>query len=154
MNKRLILVVTSLSLAIVVGLFAGLAAAGAGTAGPNDPAPLERSAPSTRAAADETSQVQAAVVKGNGDLVRGSSGVTATKVTGFKGAYNVHFPRKVWSCVYSATLGQSGHAGVAPGGSITVAGDSGSDQGVFVQTRNSTGAKTDRDFHLVVACPE
>jgi hypothetical protein len=155
MNKRLLVIGISISAVLLVGVFAGYAAAGAGQGGPNDPGgPMDPPVRATRTDATATSQVQAAVVQADGTFVRGSSGASSHKVSGFTGAYNVIFPRAVWGCVYSATLGQIGHAGVAAAGSITVAGDKSNDHGVFVQTRNGDGTKALRDFHLIVACPE
>jgi hypothetical protein len=155
MSKRRILIGISITAALLVGLLAGLAVAGTDAPGPNDAGgPMDPPVRASRTAATATSQVQAAVVQANGTLVRGSTGVTSHKVAGFTGAYNVSFPMAVWSCVYSATLGQTAHTGVAPAGSATVAGDKSSNQGVFVQTRNGDGSKADRDFHLIVACPQ
>src|SRR5436190_12324143 len=109
MKKRRTLIVVSISAALLVGALAGLAAAGAGLAGPNDPGGLmDPPVRATRTDATATSQVQAAVIQSDGSFVRGSGGVTSHKVAGFTGAYNVIFPRAVWGCVYSATLGQTG----------------------------------------------
>jgi hypothetical protein len=92
-----------------------------------------------------------AVVKANGDLVRGDGVVSSSQPEG-TGTYQVDFTANVTNCVYVATLGEPGTSGTAPPGDITVVGRSGDPQGVFVQTANINGTLKNRAFHIDVGC--
>ena len=92
-----------------------------------------------------------AVVKGSGELVRGSGAVAASQPEGV-GTYEVEFTADVTNCVYVATLGEPGNNGPAPPGDITVVGRSGDAEGVFVQTGDIHGNLKNRAFHIDVGC--
>ncbi|WP_261565117.1 hypothetical protein [Frankia gtarii] len=90
-----------------------------------------------------------AVIDQNGQVVRGSLGVTA----GLTSAQNVEvlFDRDIRGCAYTATIG--GKATDVPSPAfITVAQRGGKVNGVFVAIRNSDSTKTTRPFHLTVTC--
>ncbi len=91
-----------------------------------------------------------AVVNDNGTVAR-SKGVTSVQHS-VTGQYIVRFNKNVRSCVYVATIGLGGAAGVESPGEITVVGASVAQQGVFVTTHNSSGFFADRGFHLYVGC--
>jgi hypothetical protein len=92
-----------------------------------------------------------AVVNSDGSLARGAH---ATGSIGFgSGNFEVDFDRDVTQCAYIATIGQAA-SGTAPPGFITDAARAGNPDGVFVKTRDSSGANVAIQFHLVVACPK
>ena len=70
-----------------------------------------------------------------------------------RGHYEVIFERNVRSCVYVATIGSPGAVGESAPGLISTAGRNGARNGVFLDTRNSSGGHASRGFHLVVNCP-
>jgi hypothetical protein len=90
-----------------------------------------------------------AVVDGAGTLVR-KSGATSSGHLAL-GEYEVVFGRDVTGCAYSATLG-SGDTTEPPAGEIGASQRAGNANAVSVVTRDSTGGKADRPFHLTVNC--
>jgi hypothetical protein len=92
-----------------------------------------------------------AVVSSDGRLVRDKSARDANRLR--SGHYEVIFERNVRSCVYVATIGSPGSEGESAPGLISTAGRNGARNGVFVDTRNSSGGHASRGFHLVVNCP-
>jgi hypothetical protein len=68
------------------------------------------------------------------------------------GQYEVIFNQNVRNCAYVATLGDPGFTAVPTSGEIVVAGRATSLNGVFIATRDSTGAASSRAFHLAVFC--
>jgi hypothetical protein len=103
------------------------------------------------AGADEDSESKKtafAVVNGDGTLARGGGAASATKLG--TGQYQVLFKRDVKKGAFLATIGLSADAGASPPGEIIVNLRAGTENGVFVQTSNSTGAQEDRSFHLAV----
>jgi hypothetical protein len=96
-----------------------------------------------------------AVVASDGTLVRGSSSVSGAlqnPVPGTIGQYFVIFKKDVSGCAYVATIGDTDSANAVPG-EIWVATLNSTPPSVFVQTTDSTGAASDRPFHLSVICP-
>jgi len=103
------------------------------------------------AGADEDSESKKtafAVVNGDGTLARGGGAASAAKLG--TGQYQVLFKRDVKKGAFLATIGLSADAGASPPGEIIVNLRAGTENGVFVQTSNSTGAQEDRSFHLAV----
>lgn len=92
-----------------------------------------------------------AVVSSDGRLVRDKGARDANRLSG--GHYEVIFDRNVRSCVYVATIGLPGAQGESAPGQISTAGRNGARNGVFLDTRNSSGGSASRGFHLVVNCP-
>lgn len=95
--------------------------------------------------------VSFAVVNANGTLVRGFDAVSVTKYG--PGEYQVIFSRDVRRSGYVATVGRYDDCCIPPGGEVSVAPRLSTPNGVFVQTRSSSGALSDRGFHLIVADP-
>jgi hypothetical protein len=93
-----------------------------------------------------------AVVASSGVLVRGSSSSVVSASNIGTGGYQVIFNKNVSGCAYVATIGDT-DAGSAVPGEIWVAGLAGNADGVFVDTQDSTGAESNRPFHLSVSCP-
>ncbi|XTZ13361.1 hypothetical protein ACQSSU_17635 [Micromonospora echinospora] len=93
--------------------------------------------------------VSFAVVTPDGQLARGQDVVSVTRYGA--GQYEVLFNRNVSRGAYVATIGDAQDCCIPAAGEISVAPRLGTVNGVFVQTRNSTGAAVDRGFHLHVA---
>ncbi|MEV0806672.1 hypothetical protein [Micromonospora sp. NPDC050200] len=89
-----------------------------------------------------------AVVNANGTLARGLGAASAARLA--TGMYQVVFDQDVTAAGYLGTIGLAGAAGVAPTGGITVAGRTGIQNGVFVQTFAGDGSAADHPFHLAV----
>lgn len=93
-----------------------------------------------------------AVVETNGSLVRGRNVTRCTRLAA--GIYEVVFTDDVSAGVFVATIGRPGIA-TEPTGQIGVAlrcclPAAEANKGVWVQTHDSTGAFSDRAFHLLV----
>ncbi|WP_240742264.1 hypothetical protein [Micromonospora zingiberis] len=88
----------------------------------------------------------ATVVNANGTKSRGDGLVIKYGV----GQYEVQFGSNVTSAIVVATIGRPDSCCIPPGGEISVAPRLLTSNGVFIQTRNSTGSPADRPFHLVV----
>ncbi|WDZ87380.1 hypothetical protein [Micromonospora cathayae] len=95
--------------------------------------------------------VSFAVVDANGTLARGSDAVSVTKYG--PGQYQVIFNHDVSRSGYVATIGLSFDCCIPPSGEIGVASRLDTPNGVYVETRNSSGFPSDRGFHLIVADP-
>ena len=96
-----------------------------------------------------------AVIKGQDASAIRSSNLQATfKYFNMAGSYEIVFDRDVSSCVYSATLMNetAGRGSEAPNGQIGVRPLYTSARGVSVTTYDSSGARADRDFSIVVHC--
>jgi hypothetical protein len=91
-----------------------------------------------------------AVVRDDSTLARGKRVTSVIEVS--VGRTVVRFDRNVRGCAYIATLGEPGSSGPGQPGEINVVGESGNVSGVWVSTRDSTGAFADRSFHLAVHC--
>ncbi len=92
-----------------------------------------------------------AVVSSSGALVRGSS-TGATQLFGFNGTYEVDFSVDVQNCAVIVDQGTTGSSGVSFAGSVSTAGRSGNDMGVFVETFDASGVLTNDSFHIAVYC--
>jgi len=93
-----------------------------------------------------------AVVETNGTLVRGRNVTRCTRLAA--GIYEVVFTDDVSRGVFEATIGRPGIA-TEPTGQIGVAlrcclPPAEANKGVWVETHDSTGAFSDRAFHLLV----
>jgi len=93
-----------------------------------------------------------AVVETNGTLVRGRNVVRSKRLAA--GQYEVVFTDDVSDAVYVATIGRPGIA-TEPSGQIGVAlrcclSGAEVNKGVWVDTHDSSGASSDRAFHLIV----
>ena len=93
-----------------------------------------------------------AVVETNGTLVRGRNVTRCTRLAA--GIYEVVFTDDVSAGVFVATIGRPGIA-TEPTGQIGVAlrcclPPAENNKGVWVETHDSTGAFSDRAFHLLV----
>jgi hypothetical protein len=89
-----------------------------------------------------------AVIERNGTIVRGRNVVSAQKFTNPPGCYEVIFSGDVSNGVYQATLGRPFN-GTEPTGEITVAARAGNVNGVWIDTHDSSGAFSDRAFHVM-----
>jgi hypothetical protein len=90
-----------------------------------------------------------AVVSSDGSLGRKNGASSSSRLA--TGEYQVVFGRNVSGCAYNATIG-SGDATEPPAGEVGVAQRAGNASAVSVVTRDSTGTKADRPFHLGVDC--
>lgn len=90
-----------------------------------------------------------AVVDSAGNLVRGN-GVTGVVIAG-TGARRVRFDRNVSGCAFSGGLHDAA-AGYGSLGSIQMAGDSTNPNGIYLETRGTSGALADLEFHIIVDC--
>jgi hypothetical protein len=104
--------------------------------------------PGTAAGLPPTAQVHFAVVNSNGALVRGFEVISSTRLG--VGWYQVVFNHDLRGSAFVGTLGLTGNLGISSSGEIAVVGRTGLNNGVFVQTWNSSGARADRSFHLAV----
>jgi hypothetical protein len=93
-----------------------------------------------------------AVVNSDGTLARGRGVVSTQLITGFAGAYEIIFDTDTTGCAYIGSIGNAG-AGTASDGFLTTALRSGTTNGVFVQTSDTTGLNADRPFHVHLLCP-
>jgi hypothetical protein len=91
-----------------------------------------------------------AVVTGDGAVSRKNPAVaSAAKLA--MGEYEVVFDRDVTACAYNVTLGSTDTT-EPPAGEAGASQRAGNAKGVAVVTRDSTGTKADRPFHLTVNC--
>ncbi|GAA0366741.1 hypothetical protein GCM10009541_06440 [Micromonospora gifhornensis] len=88
----------------------------------------------------------ATAVNGNGTKARGDGVVIKYGV----GQYEVQFGSNVTGGVYVATIGRPDACCIPAGGEAVVAARLQTPNGVFIQTRNSTGSPADLPFHLLV----
>lgn len=94
-----------------------------------------------------------AAINADGTIARsdGANATTTAAISGFTGSYQVGFYRNVTGCSYVATIGNAGSGNPAHG-TIVVAARAGLVTGVFVETRDLTGALANYPFHLLVTC--
>jgi hypothetical protein len=90
-----------------------------------------------------------AVVGADGALPRKNAATSAAKLA--TGEYEVVFDRDVAACAYNVTLGST-DTSEAPAGEAGASQRAGNVRAVAVVTRDSTGTKADRPFHLTVNC--
>jgi hypothetical protein len=96
----------------------------------------------------ECASATMAVVSSTGGYVRGDNNATS----GAGGGYDVGFPTDVQDCAYIATIGETGSSGSHPAALVTVAGEDGYPNGVYVATFDLAGSSTPESFHLIVFC--
>jgi len=90
-----------------------------------------------------------AVIERDGSIVRGRNVVSAARVGGpNSGQYEVIFTGNVTGGVYQATIGRPGIS-TEPTGEITVAARFSNQNGVWIDTHDSTGKPSDRAFHVM-----
>jgi hypothetical protein len=138
-------VAPSVDAATVEGFTAAELQGQEGPAGPQGPqGPQGPAGP-----AGEDATVLWAMVLEDGTLGRGS-GVNQVSKAGLDNNYAVIFDRDVSQCVYQATVGteESGSAD----GQATVAPRVLQSNGVYIETRDASGAAAARPFHLSVFC--
>ena len=92
-----------------------------------------------------------AVVSATGALNRASASAVSASLFA-TGEYRVIFNKDVSGCAYVATIGDIGDNPSNPG-EIAVQGISGDDDGVAVDTFDSTGTAVNSPFHLSLSCP-
>lgn len=90
-----------------------------------------------------------AVVDTDGTLARKENAKTAGRLS--TGTYEVIFNSALNHCSYQATAATPGISG-APTGFVGLSPRAGNNRGVFIQTRDNTGALIDLAFHLLVTC--
>ena len=91
------------------------------------------------------------VVNSDGSKARAGC-PTTTSDEEAEGQYEVIFNKSVANCAFEATLGLSGDLGDQPPGMVGVVGRASTDDGVWINTYDNTGAASDQGFHLVVTC--
>jgi hypothetical protein len=91
-----------------------------------------------------------AVVNSDASLAR--SGCPGAVSSGEGGNYDVQFTRNVSACAFQATIGSSADDESVPAAFVTVAGEEGDADGVFVKTFNTAGIETPEGFHLLATC--
>lgn len=105
----------------------------------------------TTAGMPVTAQSLFAVVNGDGTLARSFPASVKTIHIG-TGTYEVSFTgRNQTHCSWTATIGNAG-TGTSANGFIQVDLRAGNNNGVFVETTDTTGAAADRPFHLHAMC--
>jgi hypothetical protein len=97
----------------------------------------------------DVSTVLHAVVASNGNLVRGSDGVTSSQLG--TGLYAVGFGRNLTRCAWVTSIG-NGDAVPVPPGETHSSLQPGSTASILQQISNSTGVLADRPFHEIVTC--
>jgi hypothetical protein len=112
-----------------------------------------RAAMSATLAAPGPGLVAWAVVSANGVLLQHSPNVVSAQrfTCCGPGQYEVILDYDVHAKLFNATVGTIDQRYVPPAGEVSVAPRLGTPNGVFVQTRSSSGAAADRPFHLLVA---
>ena len=90
-----------------------------------------------------------AVINADGTRVRGQA-VSSSRIS--TGAYEVRWNRNITTCAWTGTLGLGGFIGGVGPGMIAVTGRAGTNNGVFVETFDRTGASTDEPFTVLVVC--
>jgi hypothetical protein len=92
------------------------------------------------------------IVNVDGTLALGPAGATSDDFTCETcGIYEVIFPSPVNACVFVATIGDA-FADVPAAGLVNVTRRATTIDGVFVQTFNPNGVRTNHPFHLIVQC--
>lgn len=84
---------------------------------------------------------------------------TAGRTRGFKsstrdstGVYTVKFNRNIRHCLWQGTIGKGNFVGEADPGEIQITGRNGTKNGLYVTTFDSSGARADRPFLVLVVC--
>jgi hypothetical protein len=96
--------------------------------------------------------MQYAVVGYSGQLARGSTGATVTKLG--IGRYNVTFPSRVNACSYLATVGDPENQIALAPNNVSTGSSTAGPNSVYVETKNPGGGlSAGIPFHLAVICP-
>ena len=99
-----------------------------------------------------TTKTYSVIVNVNGTLALGPAGAASDDFgCATCGIYEVIFPSPVNACAFVATIGDD-LADVPAAGVVNVTQRSGNVDGVFVQTFNLNGTRTNHPFHLIVQC--
>lgn len=151
MRTRRLLPAAGVALALAVGVFAGTAMAGGGGNGPT----AGKSSVQANFKSTTPAQVKAAaVINSNGSVLRASTlpyHVTASSNIG-TGQYDVRFSHSIGGCAWVGTVGFGTFGGNTGAAEITITGRSGTNNGLFVTTANSSGTLTNEPFHVIVVC--
>jgi hypothetical protein len=91
-----------------------------------------------------------AVVNDDGTPGRGRGFKSSIKTS--TGVYAVKFRRDITKCIWQGTIGQGGFVGEASPGEMQITGLNGTTNGLFVTTFDSSGARADRPFLVLVVC--
>ena len=91
-----------------------------------------------------------AVVDASGGFVRGKSVVSVTHLN--TGTYDIRFSRPIGKCAWTATVGEPGFGDQPGPAQVSLAGRSGTKNGIFLQTFDGGGTLTDLPFHLLISC--
>ena len=121
-------------------------------AGPNEGRQEAASSTSSAKTPDLGVAHLSAVVKANGELVRGSGAIKAVHLTSFLGDYIVTFNRNVRNCTYTTSIGKAGFTGVPHLAVISATGANVSEFGVYIDINDLNGFPAKRPFHLNVFC--
>jgi hypothetical protein len=116
------------------------------------PASPPRSAATPLTTTGILTKTYSVIVNVDGTLAVGPAGATSDDFgspTG--GFFEVIFPSPVNACVYTATIGDA-FADTPAAGSVNVTRRFGNANGIFVQTFNANGVRTNHPFHLIVQC--
>jgi hypothetical protein len=103
----------------------------------------------TTAAATTPARVFA-VINADGTKLRGKAVASTQHIS--TGVYDVRFNRNIGTCAWTGTVGFGTFGGSEPASMITISGRAGTNNGLFVQTFNGSGAATDLPFLAVVVC--
>ncbi len=90
-----------------------------------------------------------AVVEANGNLARGTQGISSSQVG--TGLYQVNFPENISQCAWVTSIGGSAGVPVPPGETHSSLAP-GSTTSLLQQISNSAGVLADRPFHVIVTC--
>ncbi len=91
-----------------------------------------------------------AVVNADGTTLRGKAVASTTTLS--TGTYDVRFNRNITACSWVGTVGLGSFSGSTGAGMITITGRSGTNNGLFVTTFDSTGAPANLPFAADVIC--
>lgn len=91
-----------------------------------------------------------AVLHSDGTLARGKGVVSTNRLAG--GAYDVRFTRRIGRCAWFATVGQHNFSGSSGAGYATITGRRDTKNGMFVETYDGSGVRTDLPVHVMAMC--
>jgi hypothetical protein len=149
MTRRIAVIAAALAMSATIGLGSSGSALAAGRGSNVKAHRLDKTAGAVPA---KTTCNLWAVVNSDASVARSGCGQTTSSAAGSSGAYDVVFSEDVRQCAYNATIGSSADEGTVPPGFVTVVGDNGNVDGVYVETFNSSGTETPEGFHLLVTC--
>lgn len=136
--------------ALVTGLVVGAPLPAFAESQPSSRAPLAEVRPLTTTGI--LTKTYSVIVNVDGTLAVGPAGATSDDFGSLTlGEFEVIFPSSVKGCVFNATVGDAA-ADVPAAGFAVVTGRATTVNGVFVQTFNPNGVRTNHPFHLMVQC--